>query len=668
MTSQPPQSFIAPGTGPEVRSRGIALLVVMVVFVVLYLVVYQLHFSTTMEQYVARARFSDVESKVAMQSAALFVITLLIEDLKEDLSGASSGAGAEGMGGDRKDSGRGPAGAAPGQGEAGGTFSRIDAGGGGGSKWYDSLHENIFNSTQKQLGQSTIKITIRDGEGRFDLNRLFGYARLEEEEIVDGMQDIREEDLLASVDGKSTEEAGMSLRETMLSKSKSRARTEKAAGATRDGGDAAFGGTGIGGETAEEDPAAAALSEYEEEEWTPPGPESIAATERVLERAILKMFSVNEFGYGYRYSRKYDAATLARDIVQYVLDRKQMPHQARIYLLTELLNIPGVTPEVYYGPVPRLVQGEEFPVGDGFILRYDEFGDAVPEWTFGMDPAAEEEEARVLQELQSHFGQFADLGGQGLGRLSENPLTRGMKELPVTTDHEGSEYVVEVPRAIGLKDLFTTFSTGKININTASVPVLFGLLHSLSEEEADFVAQSIGVYRNRFQEEVDEEGVQDVTSGKETPDLGQPKRRAKRTEEEAAASTSPGSTELDSTLSSMGIDPTLASTLGSSYQELETNYFTSLEQLELVDGTTGGPEDRLRRDEGVERVSEEDDSLFRRTINDLEKSVVFGSTYFTAELKGKSRESRSVKTAHLTVRRDYKSRLVEVLMWKNSER
>ena len=118
----------------------------------------------------------------------------------------------------------------------------------------------------------------------------------------------------------------------------------------------------------------------------------------------------------------------------------------------------------------------------------------------------------------------------------------------------------------------------------------------------------------------------------------------------------------------MGIDPTLASTLGSSYQELETNYFTSLEQLELIDGTTGGAEDRLRRDEGVERVDEEDDSLFRRAIHDMEKSVVFGSTYFTAELKGKSKESRSVKTAHLTVRRDYKSRLVEVLMWKNSER
>ena len=58
----------------------------------------------------------------------------------------------------------------------------------------------------------------------------------------------------------------------------------------------------------------------------------------------------------------------------------------------------------------------------------------------------------------------------------------------------------------------------------------------------------------------------------------------------------------------------------------------------------------------------------RRVLHDLEKVAVFGSTYFNAELKGKPNKGPSVQTGYLTVRRDTKKRLVEVLMWKNLQK
>jgi hypothetical protein len=108
--------------------------------------------------------------------------------------------------------------------------------------------------------------------------------------------------------------------------------------------------------------------------------------------------------------------------------------------------------------------------------------------------------------------------------------------------------------------------------------------------------------------------------------------------------------------------------MGSGYQDLETNYFTSLEQLVLIDGEDGGPNDLLRQDEGVKRVSAQEDTPFRRAKHDLEKVAVFGSTYFTAELKAKPKNGRSAKTGCLTVRRDPKKKLIEVILWKNFQR
>jgi hypothetical protein len=384
------------------------------------------------------------------------------------------------------------------------------------------------------------------------------------------------------------------------------------------------------------------------------------------------VFSINE-GNGYRYEAQYSPDRLADDIVQYLLERRQAPINNRLLLVSELLNVPGLTPEIFYGPMLAIPAGEALPVGDGFTLRRDEYGDLVAEYAYSdYDQAAQEQSRQELQQLQEQFGRFMDFPGLGLDRLQQNALTRGMSEPPVGVDEEGNEYIVEPPLPLGLEDIFTTFSTGKININTASVPVLFALLSSLTDEEANLVALDIRDYRNRFQEELpDEEGVETVEESK-NPDLGQPKRRSQRDKEkEAAASGSVDAGTLPGAAGASGLpglDALGMEGMESTYQNLETNYFTNLKQLELIDGTEGGPGDLLRSDEGVERVSDEQDTLLRRVERDLEKVAVFGSTYFNVELKGKPEKGRNVKTGYVTVRRDPQKGMIEILMWKELEK
>jgi hypothetical protein len=238
-----------------------------------------------------------------------------------------------------------------------------------------------------------------------------------------------------------------------------------------------------------------------------------------------------------------------------------------------------------------------------------------------------------------------------------------MQELPMAVDENGEDYVVEVPRPIGLKDLFTTFSTGMININTASVPVLFALLQSSSEEEANLVALNIRDWRKRFQEETDEEGI--ATVGTEKDSSGRPGSRGRRD-----GGSNPGASLTAGAAGTPGVDPNLADpSMESSYQDLELNTFTDLQQLELIDGTDEGRDDLLRKDEGIAKAStEENDTLYRRVLKDLQKVAAYSSTYFNAELKAKPKEGRSVKTGYLTVRRDTKKKMVDVVLWKNLQK
>lgn len=463
----------------------------MVVFVVLYLVVYQLHFSTSMEAKIAGMRYGEMEAATAMHSIALFAMSYLVEDLQQGSQGGADAAmaaeGPRNIGEDREKGGAGKA-RQPAEGTGGEVFTPLPAAGGaGGAGWYDYLTEALFQPMVKQVGQTSVKMTIRDNEGKIDLNRLFDYVRLKDEEITAGAQDISEEELVTDVAGKTEEEAEKSLKKRLSQKrlDRKQAREKDRTSRRKGGSETAAAGEGIGspGEVGAEaaTPATEAMSEYElEEEFVEPTPEQVEATRQMLDRALEMAWSINEQEYGLPFQSgiRYSSSEIANAIVQYVLERRRNPAQNRIYLVSELLNIPEISPEVFYGSWPPVRDGVETPAGDGFLLRRDEFGDIVPEDQMGLvDPEMASQERERIHELERDYGQFFDFAQFGISANQANPMTRGMAELPLRYNHQTDEtYAVERPIPIGLKDLFTTFSTGKVNINTAPAPVLYGLL------------------------------------------------------------------------------------------------------------------------------------------------------------------------------------------------
>ncbi|MCH2374886.1 MAG: hypothetical protein MK538_11915, partial [Planctomycetes bacterium] len=387
----------------------------------------------------------------------------------------------------------------------------------------------------------------------------------------------------------------------------------------------------------------------------PPLPSRVDKVQQMVARAADMMISANEQLYDFNYAQKYLAEEVASSIVDYVLARRTDQFNNRIHLVSELLTLDEVTDELFYGPQPVIPDGEEIYAGD-FLVRRDEFGDLVPVLDEDLDAALERQE--MMDGLLDEFGAFGDLPPEfGMDRLASSGMTRGMADWPTGEDEEGREIILEPPKAVGLRDLFTTYSTGKINLNTASVPVLYGLLLSLEDDEAQDVALNIADYRNRFKDEggEGEDGDAPRTVGQEA-DGTTPSTR--ELAEEAAAMAGIDSGELEGMMGQ----------LGSTYQDINTNYFTSLEQIEMVDGTEGGADDLLRRDEGVERVDVEGDTLFRRVMHDYQKVAVFGSSHFEVAMKAKREKSRSVKHGKLVVRRDIQRRMIEILMWREGAR
>ena len=212
------------------------------------------------------------------------------------------------------------------------------------------------------------------------------------------------------------------------------------------------------------------------------------------------------------------------------------------------------------------------------------------------------------------------------------------------------------PQPIGLRDLFCTTSTGKININTAPPAVIYGLLLSLDEREAQKVALDIDFYRYGYQEVMDEEdadgGIQGVGDDSPAMRVGAPMQPA------------PDPEEAEQDL--LGLDAAELSGM-QSYEDYPTNYFTNLRQLILIDGEDGDSDDLLN-EEKIERISEDFQSPLQLVTHDLENVVVFGSTYFTATLKVKTEKSLVVKVGTMVIHRDVANRRMEVLQWKEYER
>jgi len=675
-------------------------MVVMILFVVLYMVVFHLHFYTKMEERVAQVRHGDIQSQDALYSVAQLVVAQLVEDLSQDYSeGADSqGAGAPGAnpgdadaglaGGGRAGGGRGGAGrgGAGGGGAGGGDATADDSsfvpiagvGGaspgvaaGGSPQHIDYLLEAVFNSQTQSLGDVEVKVEIVDNERRFDLNRIFRYVRVPEEDgAVTGPDGTLTEGDLAGLaqEAGTGEEGSRTLARRMreeiglLGNARERSRP------------------GQGDEAPQDDPetpedesvtaAEAAMGLGEERalmEFVEPSAERLEATTQMLARAIEVVISLNE-DRGFFYDGTYESSQIADEIVDYVIARRTAEVQNRLYDTAELLNLENVTSELYFGPVPKEIPEEGLILDGGFVISRDKFGDLVANFTYD-DYFLEEQALRheELQELEEQFGSHMNF--PGIGGLEGNSLTRGMTGPAQLYDEESdSEYVAEPTLPMGMREIFTTFSTGKINLNTASVPVLYALLPSLTEG-ADGQANQVAVLINQHRygmQPYDESGEGVTTNVADTPDLGQPRRKPP-TEEDGLDGLYDGlgaESLYDDPVGMAGSGGYGAYDAGVQMDDMETNYFTNLNQIELVDGTDGGQEDILSSKIGIDRVSEEDDSVLQRVLNDYGSVMVFGSTYFSIKLKARAENSPLVKSGLLIVKRDPVEGMMEMVFWK----
>ena len=651
-------------------------MVVMVVFVVLSMVVTQLTYYTAMEEQVARVRHGDIQGQDALYSVAQLVMAQLTEDLVQDYSeGGAQETPASSPAAPGEDAGAAGR-AAGGGGGAGGRFVALETGpqgavgAGGSSGNYDYLMEAIFNSQQHDVGEVKVKATIIDNERCFDLNRLFDYAPIpgEEDALTGPGGALSGEELAEMAAGTSgdTEAGGKSLSDQIRSRVGLINRDDDPQEA--------------GEEANELENVAGLEDEVELTEFIEPTEEQQEATNLMLARAIEVMLSLNvdrEFNYGVDETsidygiEHYNSDQLARDIIEYVLARRTSEEQNRIYHVTELLNIPSVTRELFYGPEPMGIPPEGIETPGGFLLHRDEFGDLASPFIYDTDQEfVREQEADALAGLMDVFPgglpaeAIMEHGREfpGIGGLNANSLTRGMTGPAQVFDEEGYEYIEQPERPIGLREIFTTFSSGKININTASVPVLYALLLSLKEgndEEAETVALQINDYRFEFQQFEGEEGVEaPEVEDNALKDLGQPKRPLPPEEDELGEG-------LD--LNSMvGLDEMGLASSGASapMADTDTNYFTNLEQIELVDGSAGDATDLLTSEVGVDRVDAQDDPLLQRVLNDYRNVMCFAGTYFTIELRAKTQGSPVVKSGIMVIKRNAQEKLMEVIFWK----
>lgn len=656
---------------PRGRCSGIALMVVMVVFIVLYMMVYHLSFYTVMEGKIAKVRHGDLQGQDALYSVAQLVMAQLTEDLVQDFSEGGAGespASAPAAGGEGgRGSGRG------GGGNQAGRFVALQAGPQGGvgtvgaPAYFDYLMEAIFNEQEHEIDEVRVKATIIDNERCFDLNRLFGYAPLPpEEDVLSGPGGSLSAEELVDLAGNSTGDAARD-EKTLTDRIRSRV------GLINKDPDSQAAEDEEGNEL---ENIAGLEEEAELTKFVEPTEAQEEATRIMLARAIEVVISTNEdneFFYAYDAGfGNYDSDRIAADIVQYVLARRTSPEQNRIYYINELLNIPSITRELYYGPrLDDLPEDGLESANRLFLLSEDEFGDICSTYIYSdaMMMEREEDDEYIKQEMdrmRETYGGALPLGAIArqatqnfgtFGALKANPLTSGMTGPAQVYDDDGNEYIEQPQKPFGLREIFTTFSTGKININTASLAILYALLPSLregTEEEAHIVASAINDYRYEFQTWEEEEGVE--VGAVEVKNLGQPRRPLPPEDEEF--------TEGFDLTNLVGLDQMGFADSGAPLADVETNYFTRLEQIELVDGTAGDEQDLLTSDVGIDRVDAEDDPLMQRVLNDYRKVMCFAGTYFTIELKAKSKGSPLVKSGILIIKRDAQKKLMEVILWK----
>lgn len=282
------------------REAGIALFVVLIIGVILSVVIFQITYTSKIEQRIADNRRGYLEVSYSMHSVARDVILRVFSDWKQDVD-AEEDEEAEGQ-----------ASGIPGMPTPGAANQPADA---ESTEPIDSRHEEDWAYPYKvQVNKLDLDIRILDAEGRINLNRIFDYV------MVPGEDDT---DTTTAVPGPGTP----------------------------------------GGRGANEPPDPAADEEEEEdlsgleEEWEPPSEERQIRTEEMLSWLIEALIAYNE-DQDYIYEDLQNPDNVATDILRFVLERQETPETRRI-LRVECL-IPIVGRELFYGPVdPDAEEDEE---------------------------------------------------------------------------------------------------------------------------------------------------------------------------------------------------------------------------------------------------------------------------------------------------------------------
>jgi len=382
-----------PSRPAAVRQDGIALFIVLVLVVVLTIVIFQLTFTTKIEERISRNRQGFLELSYTLQAVARSGLQVLETDLMHDLGfiedeedSEDSAAGVPGLGN----------GSGPGNGNGGGRQQER----------YDHRHEEWAHAINESLNDSDVTLRIVSGEGCIDLNHLFEYPQYTEEEL----EEIEE-------DG---------------------------------GGPPSLPGLPGADDDDEDDEG---FDDFDEDidEWEPPTQEQVEDAELILSRLIQSLISANEEG-DFPYLETPDPDSVAREVVAWVESRQEEESTRLIRSLEPLLEIDGVSGELYYGPQREELEDDDREADDLFGSILDEFN-----------------------ELPG-FEQFDD-------------------------------GVEEIPRPLGLRDVLTVHSSGKINLNVARPEVYAALMLSFEDlDEALEIAFEIDAWLNSYEEA--EEGQQ----------------------------------------------------------------------------------------------------------------------------------------------------------------
>ncbi|MEM7165683.1 MAG: hypothetical protein AAF581_09475 [Planctomycetota bacterium] len=306
-TVAPPSSAGGQHNTGGQRNDGIALFVVLIVGVILTVVIFQLTYTSKIEQRIADNRRGYLEVSYSMHSVARDVILRIYSDWKSDLDAADedeAAASTPGMPG------------IPGTGTPGAANSS-----GSNTDPIDSRHEEDWAYPfQVQVNALELDVLVLDAEGRLNLNRIFDYVMVPGED--DG--DTVSADPDAVLPG-----TGMQ------------------------------GGRDGGGDGADDDSDDAADDEdlLDEEEWEPPSEERELRTVEMLSWLVEGVIAANE-EYGYAYDDLRNPDTVAEDIVRFVLERQENEETRRILRAESLVPIVGS--ELFFGPADPDAEEDEF--------------------------------------------------------------------------------------------------------------------------------------------------------------------------------------------------------------------------------------------------------------------------------------------------------------------